>query len=686
MLSKRHQGSVWPPYPRLAPRAIAFASAALFISVVASCGVGDTTDPVEEIRVGTITIDSSSFILERGTHKVISATVKDPKGKVISVPLVWRSSNENVAVFEPDGRLLARDTGIAGIGASALGVSSQVVGVRVKWEGPAKVVTFLWTAPEAATPGTVVPDSLRAAVTNIRDFLVPGVKVRFAVTAGGGSVSPALDTTTSIGLAATQWTLGPNPGVNTVTATVLNDDNTPNALATPNTVTFTVRTFKALEIIDGNAQQGLVLSKLPIPPAVRLVDSAGKPRLGVPVTFTATKGGQVKTPIVSTGADGIASPGEWTLGDVPGEQTLEVKVESATLSLKATATGTPIRYRPAQLVAGGYANCALSEDGLASCWGEQPKVGDGTDKNRPSPTPTKGDIRFKSLGASAAHFCGVTADSTAYCWGANVWIDTTARGLHTNVPTKIQGSVAWTDISPGILHTCGLSKSIPYCWGDNGAGQLGDRTTTRHVDPQPVYGGFQFSQLASGGYHTCGLTTAGSAFCWGFNANGQIGDGTLTNRSAPTVVLGALTFQSIGAGESWTCGLTTAGRVYCWGGVIGVAPQQTTPITYPTAPVFTSLAVGGGHACALTGTGVAYCWGENSTGQVGDSTTVRRPAPVAVAGGLKFSSLSAGYQHTCGRTTDGAVACWGLNKAGELGDSTSAFRLTPRFIVTGVEP
>lgn len=661
---------------------------AFIVAGLVSCGVGDSTDPVDTIEVGTITVDSVPPALERGLHQVFTATVKDPKGKVITVPLVWRSTNERVATFEPDGRLLARDTGVTNVFASALNVASTPVGVRVKWEGAAKLETFQWTAPAAATPGAVVSDSIRAFVTNIEKRPATGARVVFTVTGGGGSVSPATVTTSNAGVASTQWTLGPSPGSNTLTATVVDDDSKPITWATPNEVTFTIRSFAALEVVEGNAQQGLVLDKLPIPPAVRLVDSLGKPRLGVPVTFTATKGGQVKTPVVSTGADGIASPGEWILGDIPGDQTLEAKVESAKLILHATATGTPVRYSPSVLAAGGFATCALGQDGLASCWGEQPKVGDSTAKNRPSPTPTKGGIAFKSLGAGPTHFCGVTADSAAYCWGLNVVLDTFVNRLHAAAPTRIQGDVAWTQITTGSNHTCGLSKQTPYCWGDNQAGQLGDRTVKSRADPQPVYGGFQFSAVSSGSYHTCGLATAGSAFCWGLNSTGQLGDGTLTSRLAPTVVLGGLSFQTIGAGEGWTCALTTEGKVYCWGNIPGVNGQQTTPTTFTSSsvPVFTSLTVGGAHACALTGVGAAYCWGDNSAGQLGDSTTVRRTSPTAVAGGLKFSSLSAGYAHTCGRTSEGSVACWGLNRAGELGDSTSAFRLTPRFIVIKVEP
>ncbi len=684
---KCRRPAAWRGRAGVSHRALALGLASAFVVSVVSCSVGDGIDPVEEVKVGTITIDSAPLLpLERGTHQVFGATVKDPKGKVITVPLVWRSSNEQVATFEPGARLLARTVGSTLISASALGVVSGTVPVQVKWEGAAHLAAFQWTAPAAATPGAVVSDSIRALVTNPLNAVAAGVRVLFAVTGGGGSVSPTTVSTTTKGVAATQWTLGPNAGANTLTATAVDDDNKPITWVTPNNVSFAVRSFTALAVVEGDAQTALILAKVPVKPAVRLVDSLGKPRLGVPVTFTPTKGGQVTSSIVSTGADGVASPGDWILGDIPGEQNMEVQVESAKLVLRATATGTPIHYTPTALAAGGFANCALASTGLASCWGEQPKVGDSTEKNRPSPTPTKGNISFLSIAGGPSHFCGVATDSSAYCWGINALADTTGKILHTATPTRILSERHWTQVAPGVSHTCALSERIPYCWGDNTVGQLGDRTTTKRFVPDAVYGGFQFSTIASGSNHTCGLTTSGSAFCWGFNANGQLGDGTVTSRVAPTVVTGALTFQSIGAGEGWSCALTTAGKVYCWGNVPGVNAQQTTPETFATAPVFTSLTVGGGHACALTGVGAAYCWGENSSGQLGDSSTVRRASPVPVAGGLKFSSLSAGYAHTCGRTTDGSVACWGLNRAGELGDSTSAFRLIPRFMVTGVIP
>ena len=48
---------------------------------------------------------------------------------------------------------------------------------------------------------------------------VSGVTVNWAVTAGGGSVDPATSTTAATGIASAAFTLGPDAGANTATAT-----------------------------------------------------------------------------------------------------------------------------------------------------------------------------------------------------------------------------------------------------------------------------------------------------------------------------------------------------------------------------------------------------------------------------------------------------------------------------------
>lgn len=688
-----------PPASPLPSRlARALLAATLLAPTLASCREG--TEPQPGIEVGAITIDQAPFLIERGFHRSLTALVRDRQGDTLDIPVVWRSSNEKVATIDAAGRLTALDTGITGITASTLNATSQPVAVRVVWQGAAKLETHQYTAPNAATPGVTVPDSLRVKVTDRHGNPVRNARVAFAITAGGGTVEPALDTTDASGLVAARLTLGPELGANTLTATVLSDDDRALAFVEGNPLAITITTFAALVAVAGDGQTAPILSTVPVAPAVRVVDAAGNPRPGVPVTFTPSGFGRVATPTVSTDAEGVATPGDWTLGDATGEQTLLVTVESARYTFSATGTGTPIHYTPAVVVAGGFVTCALRADGQAECFGEQPKVGDSSTVNRSLPTLTWGGTVLESLAASpgaisnaftvgVSHLCGVGMDRALYCWGLFSLTDTSTTNMraHDVVPTRLASDIPWMQAAPGVTHNCALSTDqAAYCWGENGYGQLGDRSTTRRAAPVPVAGGFRFASITSGSFHSCGLSLGGSAFCWGANGSGQLGDGTTTNRMDPTAVAGALTFQSLRAGEAMTCGLGTDGRAWCWGSLSATQPRQATPREYIGAPVFTALSVGGAHACGLAADGAAWCWGNNAGGQLGDSTTVFRAEPVPVRTDLRFSSVSAGYLHTCGRTTEGAVACWGLNRAGEIGDSTVANRLVPRRIVLGVDP
>ena len=660
----------------------------LAIGIFACRGSDRVTFP-GMVQLSTITIDSvGQQQLERGTRDTLTATAKDKDGKKVTVPLAWVSSNEKVAVFERGGRLVTLDTGITIVTATSLGVVSAPVGFQVIWQGAAKIAAGSWTRPNAVNPGATITDSLRVVVTNIKGAPVANAKVAFTVTDGGGSVSPATATTGSTGIASAQWTLGPGVGTNSVAASVVRDDGTLNPLVANNLVTFTLNSYVALTIQGGDNQTAQILSDLPVAPSVRLVDSLGAPRPGVPVVFTAFQNGRVATPVVSTDANGMASPGKWTLGDIPGQQNLEARAEDARVVFRATGTGTPIRYAAASVYAGGFSTCALESNSAVTCWGQSPQNGSGGSANTSTPTAVSGSLTAVSIGRGSTHYCALKSNGEAWCWGLNALVDTSGSPTNRNAPTRLQSDLTWSQISPGFANSCAISPNQDaYCWGDNSSGQLGDGTlpppTTRRV-PGPVAGGFKFSQISSGTNHTCGLAVDGTAFCWGNNQFGQIGDGSTTTRTGPTSVSGGRTFQSIGASDGFSCALTTQGQAYCWGALFG-APQPT-PVTYPSAPTFVSLSVGSGHACALAADGSAYCWGSNSFGQLGDSTTVARASPTKVAGGLAFSQVSAGYTHTCARTTGGEVACWGRNNAGELGDNTSAVRLTPRYIVLGVTP
>jgi alpha-tubulin suppressor-like RCC1 family protein len=570
-------------------------------------------------------------------------------------------------------------------------VESQPVQFLVVWNGPAFIDTLSWTRPHAVMPGaTLATDSLRVRVLNVDSLPVGNALVAFSITAGDGSVSPFIDSTDANGVASTQWTLGPGTGLNTVTATVVRADSTPDPLVQDNAATFSITAYNAFSIEAGDAQTGQILADLPTEPAVKLVDSLGAPRAGVAVTFTATKGGRVESATVSTDANGVARPGTWTLGDIPGEQTLEAEVSDAAIELTATATGTPIHYTPAFVVAGGFSTCARESDGTVKCWGDGPQTGTDSTSDFHTPTEVAGALTFSSLFSGQTHYCALTSAGDAWCWGFNAMVDTSGATTDADVPTEMPTDLTFKEIAPGFRHNCAISTSdVAYCWGQNPAGQLGDGSTTNRFIPAPVAGGFTFTKISSGTSHSCALAATGTAFCWGSNQTGQLGDGTSQQRTSPTAVTGGHTFQAIGAGETFSCGLRTDGKVYCWG-AIGGAPANPTPFTYDTAPTFVSLSVGSQHACALTADGTAYCWGQNGgdgQGRLGDNTTSNRAAPTQVDSDLRFSQISAGHRHSCALTlTESAVACWGQNGSMELGNNTAAFFLVPRYIVLGVNP
>ena len=255
-------------------------------------------------------------------------------------------------------------------------------------------------------------------------------------------------------------------------------------------------------------------------------------------------------------------------------------------------------------------------------------------------------------------------------------------------------TIASAAIAAGDNHTCALTTTGGVkCWGDNNLGQLGDGTTTKRVTPVDVSGLTSgVSAIATGGSHTCALTTTGSVKCWGRNFYGQLGDGTTTDRFTPVDVSGLTSgVSAIAAGGSHTCALTTTGGVKCWGrnsfGQLGDGTAPTNSSTPVDASGLTSgvsaIAAGNSHTCALTTTGGVKCWGNNSSGQLGDGTTTARSTPVDVSGLTSgVSAIAAGGFHTCALTTTGGVKCWGNNFFGQLGNGLGVTeRTTPVDVV-----
>jgi alpha-tubulin suppressor-like RCC1 family protein len=338
------------------------------------------------------------------------------------------------------------------------------------------------------------------------------------------------------------------------------------------------------------------------------------------------------------------------------------------LALAASRSALPVSGGVSSVSAGGDSACAI-EGGMAYCWGwnQNGQLGDGTTADSAVPV--------------AVDASGVLAGKTL------------------------------TQISTGAGAACALdSDGAAYCWGANGAGQLGDGTTADSavpvaVDASGVLAGKTLTQISTSGGVTCAIATTGAAYCWGSNTYyGELGDGsTSVSSSVPVAVdtSGALankTLVQISVGEFAACALDAGGRAYCWGGnsfgELGdgsVSDSSSVPVAVGTGGVLAGkrltqiTATGQYHVCALDTAGAVYCWGSDGFGQLGDGSGgsgINSSVPVAVdtggvLAGKTITRITGGAPYTCALDSAGTSYCWGWNIYGPLGDGTTTSSSVP---------
>ena len=96
------------------------------------------------------------------------------------------------------------------------------------------------------------------------------------------------------------------------------------------------------------------------------------------------------------------------------------------------------------------------------------------------------------------------------------------------------------------FHSCALTANgLPFCWGFNGRGQVGNANLGNHF--VPIFVGLDnVVTLAGGNSHTCGLRTDGTQWCWGGNLLGQLGSNSPDPQPLATLVGTSSPFQAVG--------------------------------------------------------------------------------------------------------------------------------------------
>ena len=213
---------------------------------------------------------------------------------------------------------------------------------------------------DAGTPVAVPP---RVLVADVSGNPVGGVNVTFAVASGGGSVVPTTAVATDAnGLAAvTSWTLGNNPGPNSLKATSGGLSGSPVTFtATGNTgapAQFTITTQPS-----STAQNAIAFPRQPV---LQLRDAAGNPvsQNGVQVTATIASGGGSlggSTLTVNTDFNGVATFPDLEITGTIGNHTLSFT--SSGLTGATSSTVSLVAGDPASIVAQAGDNQSATVD------------------------------------------------------------------------------------------------------------------------------------------------------------------------------------------------------------------------------------------------------------------------------------------------------------------------------------
>ena len=254
----------------------------------------------------TVRVSPDTLVLRVGDTLTVTAIAQDSLDTFRSEKVAtWSSSEPAVASVDTGGHVVALSAGVGTIDGTVDGVVGHAV--LAVTTAPTALAIHDGNGQSAAVNSAVaLPPAVR--VTDAAGNPVARVTIAFAVTGGGGSVTPATAQTDFNGIASAAWTLGPSPVANTLSATIGDSGVTVapvNFAATatvgaPDAATSSVAANPA-SIVPSNGQSFSTIT-------VTVRDAAGSTITGATVTLSASGTGNLVTqPTDTTNALGQTS-------------------------------------------------------------------------------------------------------------------------------------------------------------------------------------------------------------------------------------------------------------------------------------------------------------------------------------------------------------------------------------------
>ncbi len=250
-------------------------------------------------------------------------------------------------------------------------------------------------------------------------------------------------------------------------------------------------------------------------------------------------------------------------------------------------------------------------------------------------------------------------------------------------------------------------KSDGSLWatGWNTYGQLGDGNLSGwgfSAVPAPtpvlIMTGVSGVSTSGSGFHSVFVKTDGTAWATGGNGNGELGDGSNQQRHTPVQVLaGGVPLAGVAAvsagsfhslflkvdGTVWACGYNSSGQL---GDGTTLSRSTAVQVMVNGLPLtgVKAVSAGSGHSLFLKTDGTVWAVGSNWAGQLGDGVESYPPdgntyttTPVQVPNMSGVKAIEAGSEHSLFLKTDGRVFAVGGNSSGQFGNGTVNYYLDP---------
>ncbi len=329
------------------------------------------------------------------------------------------------------------------------------------------------------------------------------------------------------------------------------------------------------------------------------------------------------------------------------------------ITYEETHVNTLADLRASSIEANGRTTCAVDQNKLLRCWGNDniEALGIAT-----AATPTSVTVPMQELTGllSSWEACYLSSDGNLSCGSWN-WYTPQPSFQITSTATAVHA------LAVGQPPSCtieGQGKKAQLLCGAS----ISERKPVPEVKAPKA--------MTARNMRACVADESGSVGCFGFMYT--------WDRPPPPLELtkvGVTKIEALGSASYHDCAISKGGRLSCW---VGRTESEWTDDGQPKAIHYKVqdlkempelgevVQVVGTNAmlCALDKAGAVKCWDDNP--YVGEGTRWM-PTPTLEP----VAEMAAGTDHMCVRHVDGRVTCWGDDVWGQLGKIPSRVHLVP---------